>query len=118
MSNTHRFEGLVTLLFASMQVGARRPDTPKPSVQLITCQVRGIKGEAKCGTLEVFENRDTRKGRKIPINVVVLPASGSKRDPDALFYFPGGPGSAATEDAPGLVDILARIRQHSHLAFV
>src|SRR5687768_3739056 len=118
MTKTHRFVGLVTLLFASIQVGARRPDTPKPSLELKTCQVRGIKGDAKCGTLEVFENRATRKGRKIPINVVVLPATGSKREPDALFYFAGGPGSAATEDAPGIVDILARIREHRDLVFV
>src|SRR5688572_3960416 len=118
MMKTHRFVGLVTLLFATIQVGARRADTPKPSLELKTCQVRGIKGDAKCGTLEVFENRATRKGRKIPINVVVLPATGAKREPDALFYFAGGPGSAATEDAPGFVDILARIREHRDLVFV
>lgn len=118
MTKTHRFVGLVTLLFASIQVGARRPDTPKPSLELKTCQARGIKGDAKCGTLEVFENRATRKGRKIPINIVVLPATGLKREPDALFYFAGGPGSAATEEASGIVDTLARIREHRDLVFV
>ena len=118
MTKTHRFLGLAMLLFATIQVGARRPDTPKPSLELKTCQVRGIKGDAMCGTLEVFENRATRKGRKIPINVVVLPATGAKREPDAVFYFAGGPGSAATEDAPGIVDILARIREHRDLVFV
>ena len=118
MTKTHRFVCLVTLLFATIQVGARRADTPKPSLALKTCQVRGIKGDAKCGTLGVFENRATRKGRKIPINVVVLPATGAKREPDAVFYFAGGPGSAATEDAPGIADILARIREHRDLVFV
>ena len=118
MTKTHRFVCLVTLLFASIQVGAGRPDTPKPSLELKTCQVKGIKGDAKCGTLGVFENRATRKGRKIPINVVVLPATGAKREPDAVFYFAGGPGSAATEDAPGIADILARIREHRDLVFV
>ena len=118
MTKTHRFVGLVILLFAAIQAGARRPDTPKPSLELKPCQPRGIKGDAKCGTLEVFENRATRKGRKIPINVLVLPATGATREPDALFYFAGGPGSAATEDAPGFVDILARVREHRDLVFV
>jgi pimeloyl-ACP methyl ester carboxylesterase len=105
-------------MFAAIQVGAHRSQAPKPSLELKACQVRGIKGDAKCATLEVFENRVTRKGRKIPINVVVLPATGPQREPDALFYFAGGPGSAATEDAPGFVDILAGIREHRDLVFV
>ena len=118
MTKMHCFVGLVTLLFASIQVSAARPDTPKPPLELKTCQVKGIKGDVKCGTLEIFENRATRKGRKIPINIVVLPATGAKREPDPVFYFAGGPGSAATEDAPGIAGMLASIREHRDLVFV
>jgi pimeloyl-ACP methyl ester carboxylesterase len=55
---------------------------------------------AQCGTLEVFENRATRAGRKIGLKVVVLPASGPDRAPDPIFFFAGGPGDSATSAAP------------------
>ena len=118
MFKMHRFVGLATLLFAVLQVGSGRVDDLKRTLELKTCQVQGIKGDANCGMFEVFENRAIRKGRTIKLNVVVLPATGPKREPDALFYFAGGPGSAATEDAPGIADILARIREHRDLVFV
>jgi pimeloyl-ACP methyl ester carboxylesterase len=119
MTKTRRFAGLlIVALLAMVQVAsAGRKDTPKSSLALKPCEIGGVKN-AKCGTLEVFENRATRKGRKIPINVVVLPATGSKREPDPLFYFAGGPGSAATEDASGIAQMLAGIREHRDLVFV
>ena len=73
--------------------------------------------KAKCGTLEVFENRGTRTGRKIGIKVLVVPATG-QRLPDPLFYFAGGPGSSAIEDAQGIVNQLATINQQHDLVFV
>ena len=118
MSKTSRFAGLTILaLLAMIQVAsAGRKDTPK-SLALKPCEIKGVK-DAKCGTFEVFENRATRKGRKIPINILVLPATGEKREPDPLFYFAGGPGSAATEDAPGIAQMMASIRENRDLVFV
>src|SRR6476661_6766398 len=101
---------LVTLQTAS--------SVPKTTLLLKPCQPPDVKGEAKCGTLEVFENRATRKGRKINLNILVLPATGPKRAPDALFYFAGGPGSAATEEAGGIAQMLAKVREHRDLVFV
>jgi len=77
-----------------------------------------VKGPAKCGTLEVYENRATKKGRMISLNILVLPATGDKREPDPWVYFSGGPGSAATEDAAGLADVFKRIREHRDMLFV
>jgi pimeloyl-ACP methyl ester carboxylesterase len=51
--------------------------------------------EALCGIYEVFENRAARTGRKIPLQVVVLPATGPGRLPDPFVYFAGGPGEAS-----------------------
>ena len=105
---------LVTLQTASItHLGG-----PKTSLVLKPCTVPDIKGDAKCGTFEVFENRATRKGRKINLNVLVLPATGSKREADALFYFAGGPGSAATEEASGVAQMFAKVREHRDLVFV
>lgn len=88
------------------------------TLTLQPCQPNGIPGPAKCGAYEVFENRAARKGRKISINVLVLPATGAKREPDPFFYFAGGPGSGATEDAPGIAQAFAKIREHRDLVFV
>jgi pimeloyl-ACP methyl ester carboxylesterase len=88
------------------------------AIALRPCEVRGMPGPAKCGTFEVFENRATRKGRKISLNILVLPATGPQREPDPFFYFAGGPGSGATEDAPGIVRAFTKIREHRDLVFV
>src|ERR1044072_6190702 len=85
-------------------------------VVLKDCTLEGV--QAKCGTLEVYENRATKKGRMISLNIVVLPATGDKREPDPLIYFAGGPGSASTEDAPGIAQIFAKIREHRDLLFI
>src|SRR6185369_16061502 len=92
-------------------------NVPKRLV-LNDCQIEGVKGTAKCGTLEVYENRATKKGRIISLNILVLPATGDKREPDPWVYFSGGPGSAATEDAAGLADVFKRIREHRDMLFV
>jgi pimeloyl-ACP methyl ester carboxylesterase len=53
--------------------------------------------EARCLRLTVSENQTTRRGRLIPLRIVVLPATGTDRAEDALVYLAGGPGQAASE---------------------
>jgi len=50
---------------------------------------------ARCGTVEVPENRRVVGGRKIRLNVVILPAVSDKKLPP-LFDIEGGPGNAST----------------------
>lgn len=59
------------------------------------CQEPGMPPQALCGTYQVFENRATRTGRKIPLKIVVIPAAGPDRLPDPITYFAGGPGEAS-----------------------
>ena len=85
-------------------------DKPVPAqvatLQLKPCRVAAIENEVKCGTLDVFENRETRAGRKIALNIVVLPASARNKEPDPVFLFAGGPGQAATDLAREALSIL------------
>src|SRR4026207_191297 len=53
--------------------------------------------DAYCGTLKVYENRATKQGRQINLNIVVLPALRSDAQPDPLFFLAGGPGQGATK---------------------
>ena len=65
------------------ELGACKPPLPK---------------DARCGVYEVFENREAKSGRKIPLQVVVLPATGPERVNDPLVYFAGGPGASSIEE--------------------
>ncbi len=71
------------------------PPSPASRFELPPCKDAGMPPEARCGTYEVFENRATRTGRKIPLHVVVLPATGPDRLSDPFVYFAGGPGEAS-----------------------
>src|SRR5205814_9879218 len=66
---------------------------------LKTCQLPGIDEKLLCGQLTVFENRQTRTGRRIDLNVLVLPAFDQKTKAEPLFDLAGGPGAASTDAA-------------------
>jgi pimeloyl-ACP methyl ester carboxylesterase len=107
----------VALLLTLHSASAVRQNGTKRLV-LNDCKIQNVNGLAKCGMLEVFENRTTKKGRKINIKIVVLPATGDKPEPDPFVYFAGGPGSAATDDAAGLAAAFPEIRQRHDMLFV
>jgi pimeloyl-ACP methyl ester carboxylesterase len=67
--------------------------------KLKPCRVAGVDEELLCGKLTVFENRKTRTGRTIDLNIVVLPALDQKTKAEPLFDLAGGPGAASTDAA-------------------
>ena len=67
--------------------------------KLKPCRLPGTGEEVLCGKLTVFENRETRTGRTIDLNVVVVPAFDQKDKTEPLFQLDGGPGVAATNGA-------------------
>ena len=69
------------------------------SSKLKPCRLLGIGEELLCGKLTVFENRQTRTGRTIDLNVVVLPAFDQKTKAEPIFDLAGGPGVASTSAA-------------------
>ncbi len=78
--------------------------------------------DALCGTFEAWENRQTGSrsgaGRKIGLKVVVLPATGPKRQPEPVFLLAGGPGEAAAGLAGFLGTIYQEVRRERDLVFV
>ena len=85
---------------------------------LSPCDVPGVKEKAKCGTYEVWENREAKRGRRIGLAVVVLPATGSPSEPDAITFLAGGPGLTATSIAPFLASQYAALRKHRDILLV
>lgn len=88
------------------------------ALQVAPCTIPGMQGEARCGTFQVWENRETKSGRKIGIYFVVLPATGVAKATEAIAFFAGGPGQAATESAPGGAQELAAVRDTRDILFV
>jgi pimeloyl-ACP methyl ester carboxylesterase len=72
---------------------------PNGTSKLEPCRLPGIDEEVLCGKLTVFENRETRAGQTINLNVIVLPALDPKNKTEPLFELAGGPGVAATSAA-------------------
>jgi pimeloyl-ACP methyl ester carboxylesterase len=91
--------GTVKGLDTSCLARTKRPEFVK--FGLVACATSGLPKDARCGTYEVFENRAARSGRKIPLQVVVLPATGPDRLPDPLVYFGGGPGVSSIDEGMG-----------------
>jgi pimeloyl-ACP methyl ester carboxylesterase len=115
-----RYRLLAPVALASLLVAAA-PAAPAPAAQgsaatrrpgkLSPCALPNGAGEALCGSYEVFENRETRAGRKIALLIFVLPALSPAPSLDPVFILSGGPGEAATTQAPNLVHSLLRSRR-------
>ena len=71
--------------------------SPGGLARLKPCRLPGIDEKLLCGQLTVFENRLTRTGRTIELNVVMLPAFDQKTKAEPLFDLAGGPGAASTD---------------------
>ena len=87
-------------------------------IELEDCRLDGVSAPARCGKLTVFENRTTRAGRTLDLEIVVIPAVSDSPEPDPLFFLAGGPGQAATELAGPMLPLLADVRRTRDLVFV
>src|SRR5947209_16257497 len=93
--------------------GAAEAKKPARTVyqRLKPCKVEGIQKDVLCGALPVWENRTARSGRKIDLNVVVLPAQSDSPAPDPVVYINGGPGYGSTGAAGGFSQLLAAVNK-------
>jgi pimeloyl-ACP methyl ester carboxylesterase len=96
---------LVLSLSVPVEARAAEPREVRPH----PCQVPGYDQDVLCATYPVWENRATRQGRKIGLNIVILPALGPDKQPDPVFELGGGPGQGIAESAGGLA--LSSLRQ-------
>jgi pimeloyl-ACP methyl ester carboxylesterase len=105
---------ILLLLLAGLSACAG-PGT-KSALQLKPCTMHG--SQARCGTLQVYENRAARSGRIISLNIIVIKAGGEHPAPDPIFWLSGGPGGAATEDARMSRPIPNSLSENHDLVFV
>ncbi|HEX6863930.1 MAG TPA: alpha/beta hydrolase, partial [Thermoanaerobaculia bacterium] len=83
-------------ILLSLSLSPAEPVEPA-EVKPHPCKVAWAEEEVLCATYPVWENRETRQGRKIDLNIVILPAQGPDKQPDPVFEIAGGPGQGISE---------------------
>jgi pimeloyl-ACP methyl ester carboxylesterase len=89
-----------------------------PRFSLEPCTLPGVEGRIQCGVHSVFENRQARAGRTIPVFVAVLPALEPPAARDPLFVLAGGPGQSASSLAGFANTAFAEVRRHRDIVLV
>ncbi|HVF17901.1 MAG TPA: alpha/beta hydrolase [Steroidobacteraceae bacterium] len=73
---------------------------------------------ARCGTLDLPENRDDPNSRKIGVHVAVVPALRVQALRDPLFVLAGGPGQGASDFYASVSAAFGRIRRDRDIVLV
>ena len=115
----------VCSLLASCELGIDQSTLVKPNYELLAPCARPDRAEATsivleslCGKLSVYEDRVSNSGRKIDLNIMLIPATSSVVKPDPIFFLAGGPGQAAVEMGPLLFSRLSKLRRERDVVLV
>ena len=103
---------------SSSSAAAIRPKPFQAIEKLKPCTGYDTPVDAYCGSLKVYENRATKQGRQIDLNIVVLPALRSDAAPDPLFFLAGGPGQGAAKLAKVVREIFRRVQSDRDIVLV
>jgi pimeloyl-ACP methyl ester carboxylesterase len=90
----------------------------KGRIKLDPCNLPMVTKDAGCGKYEVFEDRAAKSGRKIALNVLVLPSISPRPAADPVFVLAGGPGQAAAGVVKAAGDYLIKLHPDRDLVFV
>lgn len=99
-----------------------RAGSPRRALDLTPCQLAApasaTRVAARCGTLEVPEDRARPDGRRVTLRVAVIAAEAASPEVDAVYVLAGGPGQAATEAYAGMAPAFARLRRQRQIVLV
>ncbi len=105
---------LLTTIFLVACGASTAEETNRPALE--PCALIGDV-DANCGTISVPENRDEPNGRTLDIHFAVIPAQ-NRAAPDPIFMLAGGPGQAATETFPFILNSFSRLNQTRDIVLV
>ncbi|MES1225409.1 MAG: alpha/beta fold hydrolase [Bacteroidota bacterium] len=86
--------------------------------KLYPCKLHGIADSVLCGSYPVYENRETKTGRIINLNIVVIPAIHQDSKLTPIFFFEGGPGVAATSNTSFFADTSIPYRWYHDIVLI
>lgn len=90
---------------------------PNAIDRLRPCTADEGPADAYCGSLDVYENREARQGRRIALKIIVLPALGTA-EPDPLVFLAGGPGQGAARMAQAVREMFRPILRERDIVLV
>jgi pimeloyl-ACP methyl ester carboxylesterase len=109
----------VTLLALAGSASSCSPAAQRSAeLALAPCRLDGLSVEARCGHYGVWENRRTREGRRLELQVAVVPALAASAQRDPLFVLVGGPGQAAMEAGPQIAEALREVQRRRDIVLV
>jgi pimeloyl-ACP methyl ester carboxylesterase len=85
---------------------------------LSECKLPELDRPARCGIVNVLENKQRPDGRRIPIHVAVVPASSGRSLPDPILILMGGPGEESLPSASFYARQLALVLQDRDLLLI
>ncbi|MGZ5031740.1 MAG: alpha/beta hydrolase [Usitatibacter sp.] len=111
---------LFASLCAGLALAACNPgsEAPRSAIALADCRLPGVETLAQCGTFEVWENRDTRSGRRLALNLAVVPARLRAKERDPIVIMAGGPGQGAVALAAQVMPLFARLNDSRDVVFL
>lgn len=74
--------------------------------------------QARCMRFSVAENPAEPEGRRIDLQVMLIPSIRTRPEPDPLAILVGGPGQAATEAGVVIAQVLEQVRQERDILLV
>ena len=98
---------------------SRRPASADTAINFSDCRLKRIDSVARCATVAVPEDYANKSGtgKTINIHVAMLPALARNPESNAVYFFAGGPGQAAS-DIGVLVSALGDLRKSRDIVLV
>jgi pimeloyl-ACP methyl ester carboxylesterase len=73
---------------------------------------------ARCGSMDVLEDRSNPSSKRVSLHVAVIPALRTEAESDPLFLISGGPGQAASDFYLAMSHVFGRIRRDRDIVIV
>ena len=87
-------------------------------LELERCYPHSMFSEAFCGSYSVLEDRSKTDGRKIDLNVMLVPSVRANSTFEPIFIFAGGPGQGAVDVAATVMPSLLKMNQQRTIVFL
>jgi pimeloyl-ACP methyl ester carboxylesterase len=105
----------VGLVLAACSPG---PESPRSTIAFEACRLPGVDSAAKCATYEVWEDRQAKAGRRIRLDIAIIPARARARDADPIVVLAGGPGQGAVSLASQVNPLFSRLNDSRDIVLV
>ena len=105
----------VGLVLAACSPG---PESPRSTIAFESCRLPGVDSAAKCATYEVWEDRQAKAGRRIKLDIAIIPARLRARDADPIVVLAGGPGQGAVSLASQVMPLFSRLNDSRDVVLI